>query len=180
MFEQCIEAFNGRGARVIAVDDPVDFEQVLEDHRRVMAAEAAAVHSAWLDEFPDDYPPRITELIREGQSISAPEYLRAKAEQERVKTALMSLLVSEEYDAAVTPAIIGAPPDPSTTGDPAFNSPWSFCGLPTVSFLFGLDIDYLPLALQVVGRDLRDSDLLRTAEWCQNNILYYKYDQLDS
>ena len=48
-----------QGAEIVDLDDPVDFEQILNDHRRVMAAEAAAVHSDWLDEFPDDYPPRI-------------------------------------------------------------------------------------------------------------------------
>ncbi len=37
----------------------------------MMAAEAAGVHSDWLDEFPDDYPPRIRELIQEGRSLTA-------------------------------------------------------------------------------------------------------------
>ena len=59
------------GATIVELDDPVDFEQVLSDHRRVMAAEAAGVHSDWLDESPDDYPPRITDLVLEGRSLPA-------------------------------------------------------------------------------------------------------------
>ncbi len=145
-FEFAIEALDRRSATVISVDDPVDFEGVLRDHRRVMAAEAAALHSEWLDAAPDDYPPRITELVNEGRALSAPAYLQAKAQQDRVKTALMNILIYQDFDAAITPATVGAVPDRSTTGDPAFNSPWSFCGLPTVSFPIGLDIDHMPIA----------------------------------
>ena len=50
----------GRGTRSVDLDDPVDFEQILVDHRTVMAAEAAEVHGDEFDEYPDDYPPRIT------------------------------------------------------------------------------------------------------------------------
>ena len=66
--------------KIVDLDDPVDFEQVVKNHRCVMAAEAAATHSDWLDADPDDYPPRIRELIVEGRAFSALEYLRAKNE----------------------------------------------------------------------------------------------------
>ncbi len=169
-FEESLAALAGCGAEIVDIDDPVDFEQVLKDHRRVMAAEAAKVHSDWLDEFPDDYPPRITELILEGRTLSALEYLRAKARQCKVKGSLQELQASHNYDALTTPATIGTAPDPSTTGDPSFNSPWSFSGLPTASFPIGLGSDGMPLALQLVGHDLQDDDLLRTAEWCEHVI----------
>ena len=73
-------------------------------------------------------------------------------------------------DALLTPAALGAAPDPSTTGDPVFNSPWSLLGLPTVSFPIGLSADGLPLAVQLVGRAGFDPPLLRTAEWCETVI----------
>ena len=41
---------------------------------------------------------------------------------------------STRLDALVTPATVGAAPDPSTTGDPAFNSPWSYLGFPRSRF----------------------------------------------
>ena len=61
----------------------------------------------------------------------------------------------------ITPATVGTAPDPSTTGDPAFNSPWSFSGLPTVSFPIGLAEDGMPFAIQLVGYDHREDELLR-------------------
>ncbi len=52
----------------------------------------------------------------------------------------------------LTPAAIGQAPDTSTTGDPAFNSPWSLAGLPTITHPIGLSPDGLPLGLQLIGR----------------------------
>lgn len=57
-----------------------------------------------------------------------------------------------------------------TTGDPAFNSPWSFLGVPTVSVPTGLADDGLPLALQVVGVTLNELRLLDVAQWCEQAI----------
>jgi Asp-tRNA(Asn)/Glu-tRNA(Gln) amidotransferase A subunit family amidase len=150
------------------VDDPVDFEQVLKEHRLVMAAEAANVHSRGLDEFPDDYPPKIRDLVLEGRTPTALEYLSCKGRQIAVMREVSRQLLRDDYDAAVTLATIGTAPDPSTTGDPAFNSPWSFTGLPTVSFPIGLARDGLPLAIQFIGVCREDDDLLRTAEWCED------------
>jgi aspartyl-tRNA(Asn)/glutamyl-tRNA(Gln) amidotransferase subunit A len=135
-----------------------------------MASEAAKLHSAWLDEFPDDYPARITELVLEGRPIRAVDYLHAKDRQFEVSAEVMVALTRHEAHAAVTPATISTAPAPSTTGDPAFNSPWSLAGLPTVSFPTSLAGDRMPVAIQFVGYQLRDYDLLRTAEWCENAI----------
>jgi aspartyl-tRNA(Asn)/glutamyl-tRNA(Gln) amidotransferase subunit A len=169
-FEESLESIASRGAVVVELDDPVDFEQVLKDHRLVMASEAAKLHSDWLEEFPDDYPPRITELILEGRAIRAADYLRAKDRQFQVSADVMEALMQHKARAAVTLATISTASDPSTTGDPAFNSPWSFSGLPTVSFPTSLAPDRMPVANQFVGYQLRDYDLLRTAEWGEDAI----------
>ena len=64
---------------------------------------------------------------------------------------LEALSPRRNVDALITPATVSTAPDPSTTGDPAFNSPWSYTGLPTVSFPIGLAPDGLPVAVQLVG-----------------------------
>jgi aspartyl-tRNA(Asn)/glutamyl-tRNA(Gln) amidotransferase subunit A len=76
----------------------------------------------------------------------------------------------EEVDALLTPATTGVPPDAGTTGDPAFNSPWSYTGLPTVSFLAGWTPDGLPLAVQLVGRPWAEAGLLAAAAWCEARL----------
>ena len=76
-------------------------------------------------------------------------------------------------DALVMPATTARRPTSTSTGDPAFNSPWSYLGRPAVSFPIGLSADGLPLALQLVdGREGIDLTLplLETASWCEDVI----------
>jgi aspartyl-tRNA(Asn)/glutamyl-tRNA(Gln) amidotransferase subunit A len=171
--DEAVHALAAEGAEIVELDDPVDFEQILQDHRKIMAAVAAAVHSDLLDSSPEDYPPHIRALILEGRSVTAPEYLKARDDrrkQAKSEITMMWALHGKGVRDLITPATVGTAPDPSTTGDPAFNSPWSFTGLPTVSFPIGLSDDGLPVAIQIVGRKLADQLLLRTAAWCEQAI----------
>jgi aspartyl-tRNA(Asn)/glutamyl-tRNA(Gln) amidotransferase subunit A len=143
-------------------------EPLLRDHRVILASEAAATHRALNYANPPAYPARIDELLREGDDVRAVDYLRACKQRKQYRVAMDEML--RWADARVTPAALGAAPDPSTTGDPVFNSPWSLLGLPTVSFPIGLSADGLPLAVQLIGRTGFDLHLLRTAEWCETVI----------
>jgi Asp-tRNA(Asn)/Glu-tRNA(Gln) amidotransferase A subunit family amidase len=158
------------GAEVVDLADPVDFDQILVDHRNVMAAEAAWVHSDWLDEHPDDYPPRIRALILEGRSVPALHYIRATNGMFLTMWRIFCALTNPDFDAFITPATVSTAPDATTTGDPALNSPWSYTGMPTVSFPIGPGSDGLPVALQLIGGAVHDHDLLHTAEWCEHAI----------
>ena len=77
-FDRAVRALKARGATVVEIADPVDFDKILKDHRSVMAAEAAGVHSDLMEQFPEDYPPRIRELILEGRSLQGPDQLQIK------------------------------------------------------------------------------------------------------
>ena len=68
------DASQAAGAEIVELEIPSISSRSSRTTARVMAAEAAGVHSDWLDEFPDDYPPRIRELILEGRSLTALEY----------------------------------------------------------------------------------------------------------
>jgi aspartyl-tRNA(Asn)/glutamyl-tRNA(Gln) amidotransferase subunit A len=170
VFESAVEALKNAGAELVELEDPVDFEQVLKNHRCVMAAEAAGTHSERLDANPGDYPPRITDLIFEGRERSALEYLQAKARIASTASIINELYFEQKLDALITPAAIGTATDSSTTGDPAFNSMWSYTGLPTVSFPTGLAPDGLPVSAQLVGLEANDFGLLNIAEWCERAI----------
>lgn len=169
-FEQATRAMAAAGAEIVPLEDPVDFEKILINHRIVMAAEAAYTHSQWLEETPDDYPPRITQLVAEGVSLSARDYLAAAAGMSKAAKAIESSFGQHKLDALITPATIGTAPDPSTTGDPAFNSPWSYTHLPTVSFPTSRAADGLPVALQLIHHYGLDFALLRVAHWCEQAI----------
>jgi aspartyl-tRNA(Asn)/glutamyl-tRNA(Gln) amidotransferase subunit A len=169
VFDEAVRAFAAQGAEIVALDDPIDFEQVLKDHRRVMAAEAADVHSVWLDEFPGEYPPRIRDLILEGRGVTALEYLKSRKAHGPLFN-YRNAVTRTNLDAVIAPASLSTAPDLSTTGDPAFNSPWSYMHIPTVSFPTSLAVDGLPIAVQVVGIDGNGLALLRVAEWCEQAV----------
>jgi Asp-tRNA(Asn)/Glu-tRNA(Gln) amidotransferase A subunit family amidase len=170
VFEDALRVLAAHGVEIIEQDDPVDFDQVLKNHGRVIAAEAAGVHSDWLDEFPDDYPSRIRELILEGRSASALEYLKAKDGMMDAGRMITRAIGQEDSEILITPATVGTAPARSTTGDPALNAPWSYTHLPTVSFPIGIASDGLPVAVQLVGRMMGDPELLSEAASCEQIV----------
>ena len=169
-FDEAIRALAAAGAEIVPVEDPIDFEQILVSHRNVMAAEAAHTHSEWIERNPEDYPPRIRELVKEGASQSALNYLSAEAGMPLAAKSVAACMVNHQLSALITPATINTAPGPATTGDPAFNSPWSYTRLPTVSFPVSVAADGLPVALQLIHQGCMDFTLLRVGHWCEQAI----------
>jgi aspartyl-tRNA(Asn)/glutamyl-tRNA(Gln) amidotransferase subunit A len=158
------ERLRARGAAVTDVALPASFAEVVARHRVVMAVEAAAFHGERLRRHPEDYDPCIRSLLEEGLACPAPEYARCKEHQRRLGEEMLACLGG--VDALLTPATTGPAPDAGSTGDPAFNSPWSYTGLPTVSFPAAWSPDRLPLAIQLVGRPWGEGELFAAAAWC--------------
>jgi len=138
------------GAFVKEIALPARFGEVIARHRTIMAVEAAAFHQERLAKHPDDYAPRIRGLLEEGLACPAPEYQRCQEHQRQLTIDITACFA--DVDTLIMPATTCPAPDASTTGDPAFNSPWSYTGLPAVSFPTGQLVEGLPLALQLVCR----------------------------
>jgi aspartyl-tRNA(Asn)/glutamyl-tRNA(Gln) amidotransferase subunit A len=167
MMDRICAHYAARGATIRDVSLPAAFEDVVRQHRIVMAVEAAAYHQDRLRRHPEDYPPSITGLLEEGIACPAPEYTRAKQHQSQLRQEMSAVL--KNVDALICPATTRGAPGAETTGDPAFNSPWSFTGLPAVSFPTALDRDGMPLGVQVVGRFGEEGNLFRVAHWGEEN-----------
>lgn len=160
-----LDVLMAAGANVYDVEREFDFSELLIHHRRVMAVEGATFHRQAFADRPDDYQPRFTELVEEGLSTSAVDYVASRNHQAELSAQLGE--VACQFDALVTPAAASPAPDLSTTGDSCMNAPWSYSGLPTVSFPIGLSDDGLPLAIQLTGRRNGEADLLVVAAWCE-------------
>ncbi len=167
-FDAAASALTAAGAMVTPTPLPKEFDHVLEPHHLIMAVEAAAVHEERIAAQPDEYGPCVTKLISGGLAAPVTEYVRAREHQVRLKRQMLSCFAG--VDALICPATTGAAPDRATTGNPAFNSPWSYTGLPTISFPIGFSDDGLPLAIQIVGRPFEEASLFRTAHWCERII----------
>ncbi len=165
MMRDVVATLCQRGAKVGEVVPPAAFSEVLMRHRTVMAVEAAQFHETRLRRHPEDYGPNITTLLEEGLACPATEYARAKQHQ-RELIGEMDDYLGDAY-ALLCPATTSPAPDAATTGDPAFNSPWSYTGLPVVSFPVATSDDGMPLAIQLVGRRRGEADLFMVAAWCE-------------
>jgi aspartyl-tRNA(Asn)/glutamyl-tRNA(Gln) amidotransferase subunit A len=170
LMDDVCQRLAAEGAAVVEVVLPAAFAEVLSRHRTVMAVEAAVFHGVRLRRHPDDYQPKIRALLEEGLACSGPEYARCKAHQAQLTEAMLSSF--EEADVLLTPATTCPAPDASSTGDPAFNSPWSYTGLPTVSLPADRSADGLPVAIQLVGRPWGEPALLTVARWCEETLAY--------
>ncbi|MBY0459522.1 MAG: amidase [Gemmataceae bacterium] len=134
--------------RVRSVMPPAGFESISIDHHIIMGVEAAAYHAPRIARDPDDYPPKITELINFGRKIPAPAYHQSLERQRRASNTHHDL--GSPYP-LVTPATTDVPGDLTSTGNPAFNSPWSFLGYATISLPVAWSADGMPVAVQLVG-----------------------------
>jgi Asp-tRNA(Asn)/Glu-tRNA(Gln) amidotransferase A subunit family amidase len=168
IMEEVTARFRDSGATVIDLALPVAFAEVVTRHRVVMAVESAAFHEPRLRRHPEDYEPNIRSLLEEGLACPAPRYALCKEHQRDLSRAMLACFAN--VDALLTPATTDPPPDATTTGDPAFNSPWSYTGLPTVSFPAGWTADGLPLCIQLVGAPWSEAELFAVSAWCEDAL----------
>jgi aspartyl-tRNA(Asn)/glutamyl-tRNA(Gln) amidotransferase subunit A len=153
------------GATMADTSLPASFAEVEARHAIVMGVEAAQYHEYRLRRHPEDYGPNITKLLRDGLGYPASEYARTKEHQVRLSQEMDRVFA--DIDALLTPATPGPAPDLATTGDPVFNSPWSYTGLPSICLPSGMSAEGLPLAIQLIGRHGDEAGLLAAAAWCE-------------
>ena len=160
-YDALIERLQANVALLDRAVPPSGFAEVLRLQRVVMAVEAAGYHGARLRRHPDDYPPNVRALIEEGLSHPATLFTTAMTVARKLDDQIDRALSGVRC--FVTPATTSRAPDAATTGDPAFNSPWSFTGHPTVSLPYAFSDDGLPLAAQLVSSSMCEDDLFVAA-----------------
>jgi aspartyl-tRNA(Asn)/glutamyl-tRNA(Gln) amidotransferase subunit A len=172
-YEQAVGKLWGEGAEFIDVELPQSFGMVPSVHRVIMAVEAAAVHEDGLRANPEGYREYIKGFVSSGLLAPATAYLRAQRIRGIILRDILSLM--RDFDCLACPSTVDtAPRGLKWTGSPAFNAPWSLTGLPSVTVPSGISEEELPLGLQLVGRPLRDHDLLGVAAWCEEALGFPK------
>ncbi len=161
------------GWQVFSRPLPTSFLDVPKYHRTIMAVEAAKFHGERWKRFPDDYPPKFTSLVEQGLATPAAEFLKAREHLKAVRDETASW-VGAGQTTILVPATTGPAPDTSTIGEPRFQGPWSFSGLPTVSFPFAWSADGLPLCAQVAGPAWCEDDLIAVAAALEGDIAFEK------
>ena len=108
---------------------------------------------------------RLAQQVVEGREISSAAYEQAVDHRETANAALVEVFSS--FDAILTPASPGpAPEGLRSTGAAVFNALWTYAGVPCVTLPL-LEVDGLPMGVQLVGPRGADGALLRTARWLE-------------
>ncbi len=166
--KSAVEALCAQGAQVQPASLESDIAEVHQRHRRVMAVEVAEYHRPWFPARRAEYGRWIAALLDEGWNTTAIDYAEALRRQTEFQIEVLVALA--DADALILPATVTPAPGLETTGDPRFNSLWSYCGLPTVCIPCSLSPDGLPLGLQLVGWPFSEGSLLAVAAWCEEQL----------
>ena len=164
--EAIVQRLAQQGAEVQEVGLPDSFAPCYAAHRTLMNVECAAFHEETFSQRPDDYGPKLRGTIESGMLVPGVKYLQAQRLRRRFHQDMAEL--AGKVDVLLTPSTpTPAPRDLTTTGDPMFQSPWTFAGLPTVSIPSGLSQSGLPLGIQLAGPMFGEARLLAVARWCE-------------
>lgn len=164
-FAEVIQRLRAAGATVEERELPAAFQHGHAIQRAIMYAEGAHAFAGLRRTHGALLSGRVHALIDEGLSISEEQLRLALAQRLALIEALREFLAPA--DALVTPPATGeAPATLTSTGDPTFCTLWTLCGTPALALPSGRGPHGLPLAMQLVGKPLGDTELLATAQWC--------------
>jgi Asp-tRNA(Asn)/Glu-tRNA(Gln) amidotransferase A subunit family amidase len=169
MVEAFGELCGALAGRIIEVDLPPVFDGALDAHKTIMAVEVAANLAQEYRTGAVQMSARLRDVIAQGRRLGAQEYLRACALAPYLERSLNKIF--NDCDAIITPAAPGeAPKGLDSTGNPAFATLWTLCGLPAISLPLLQGKNGLPIGVQLVGRRGGDARLLRTARWLARHV----------
>ena len=144
---------------------PDDLIEAWTWHRTAQLYGMARHYGPLSDRYGPLMSPRLTQHVAEGREISSERYREAVARREVAYASLAPIFA--RFDAILTPAAPGpAPEGLRFTGEATFNALWTYTGTPCVTLPL-LEIDGLPLGVQLVGPRGADGPLLRTARWLE-------------
>jgi Asp-tRNA(Asn)/Glu-tRNA(Gln) amidotransferase A subunit family amidase len=167
LLERTAARLSAAGAKVEdAAPAPAD---ILDQHRRVFAFEAARNYAYEYEVHGDQLSPALRELLTEGRGLPLGPYVAALDAAEAFRARLDAVFA--EFDLLLAPSAVGeAPEGLGSTGDPRFNSLWTLAWTPCLTLPAGTGGKGLPLGIQLVGPRFGDEALLDAAAWVEARL----------
>jgi Asp-tRNA(Asn)/Glu-tRNA(Gln) amidotransferase A subunit family amidase len=137
--------------------------------RTIMETEMAFNLQAEWERGRDRLSEPLRAQLERGREVKALDYQNAVAKIGQLNEGFDETF--SRFDAILTPSAPGTAPEAASTGDPAFCTLWSLCGMPACNLPLMTGADGLPLGVQLVGRRGDDARLLRTARWLVGRAL---------
>ena len=152
------------GEECDSLDLPGQFDKIIEMHRDIMNVDLAKHLAGYYEHGKDKLTDILKGMIEDGRKVTAADYNMALDWRESLNLFLDKLF--EDYDAIITPAAAGeAPAGLDATGNPIFNTLWTYLGTPAITLPLMEGPNGLPVGVQLIGQRGDDARLLRTASW---------------
>ncbi|RRQ86482.1 amidase [Streptomyces griseofuscus] len=167
-----VDQLQALGARLVEVEIPMT-RYIQATHWGLMVPEATAYHEANLRTVPELYQADVRILLEAGELMTAGDYLRAQRSRTLMRQEWARMFREVDLIAAPTvPATaVRAGQETITWADGTvegvsdayvrLSSPANITGIPSLSVPVGRDSAGLPIGMQLLGRPLRESVLLR-------------------
>ncbi len=157
------------GAEIVEIGLPASFATAHDCQRIVSNVECAAFHEEWYRERADDLGTKLRGSVEMGMLIPGIRYVQAQRLRRQFRRDMVAMV--KQVDAVMTPSAPSpAPAGLESTGDPAFQQPWTSSGLPSIAVPSGLDGAGLPLSVQFGGIPFEEGALFAAARWCERAL----------
>lgn len=161
---ETIAALRSLGAKVEETRIPIDFNEVMLRNGRLIAAEAYALHRAYIEDPALPIGPAVRARVLGGKGITAADYIAARGDQRRASAEFAAWM--RDWDAVLTPANpLPAIPvnqvDENQTPMATFTRAGNYltaCGL---SLPAGFSEEGLPIGVQLLGAPFTEPMLIR-------------------
>jgi aspartyl-tRNA(Asn)/glutamyl-tRNA(Gln) amidotransferase subunit A len=163
-YQAAIVALRELGARVEEGPFPLDFEDMMVRNGRIIAAEAYALHRAYIEDPSLDIDPWVRQRVLGGKAVSAADYIDLLALRQRAIGEFADWMRGR--DALLTPTLpITATPladvDEATTPLATWTRTANYLGACALSLPAGFSAEGLPIGVQVTGAAFADATLVR-------------------
>jgi Asp-tRNA(Asn)/Glu-tRNA(Gln) amidotransferase A subunit family amidase len=164
-FGELVEELGGQVTE-IGIDSTT--ERGFAAARVVQKVEMALQFGPILDRSPELLSDNLRAQLEEGRAIPGVEYLAALNARAQFYETIEDVLLN--YGTILTPAAPGtAPKGLGSTGNPVFCGFWTYLGVPAVTLPL-LEVDGMPMGVQLIGARRDDGRLLRTAKWLAQRV----------
>ena len=174
---EAIAVFRSLGATVEEVRAPFDFEDVMVRNGRLIAAEAYALHRAYIEDPSLEIDPWVRKRVVGGKALSAADYIDEIAARKRVASAFAEWMRGR--DALLTPTLpITATAldevDEATTPLATFTRAANYLGACAVSLPAGFSAEGLPIGVQLLGAPFADATLVHLGRAFQRETDWHR------
>lgn len=152
------------GATIVEKPFPFDFHDMMLRNGQIIAAEAFAIHRAYIDDEAKPFGPFVRKRVQSGRNISGADYIDAMADHRRTIAQWTDWM--SNIDALLSPcAPMGAVPltevDESKTPLAAFTRAGNYMGTAGISLPAGFADNGMPLGMQLLGKPFDDATMVR-------------------